>query len=122
MIEPQNEGREVWAIASLVEKGDRLTVEYRSSRGKHRRLEMSGRITKVKSDRIERELFIQFRRDDGQECRAKDDGWLYSIGSNFSRTGTIVSLDLVKPKKLEWQEDTKEQQTRQNPFSRGPNT
>jgi len=88
--------KQVWEKAGQIEDGNGLRVTYESSRGKKKLKEMTGKVTEIDYDNVNDRLSIFIERDDGQKLEVQDDGWLYSIGSNFPRTGQVMNLTIIE--------------------------
>lgn len=75
-----------------IEKGDSISVWYDSKRADDMR-NMEGVITKIKL--MDEWCEITFVRDDGQIVYARQDGGLYSKGSNHPHNGQIERIEIT---------------------------
>lgn len=88
MIDNSGE-KAVWDCAAKLAPECRVTVQYWSKRAEGVR-EMDGVVFEV----VARSGLcrVDIERDDGQHIQVKNDGGVYSIGSNYPHNGDVVKL------------------------------
>lgn len=81
----------VWDAAYQIQEGSTINVKYHSFRSDVPQ-QMEGKVTTVVARR--NTCVIEFARSDGQTCEIRDDGILYSVGSNYPRTGKVNEINV----------------------------
>lgn len=85
--------QDVWRAARQMKRGCIVDVAYFSKRA-DRILHMEGEVTSLKA-RPDRCRFIFFR-EDGQPVEVREDGGIYSIGSNYPHNGYIRGIEITE--------------------------